>query len=110
MKNACLRACRSPLSFVLSHDFGGGTPAAVRAGLAHGLYCLGCCWALMSVLAVLGLMNLAWMAVFAIVFFLEKNWRQGVVLSRVAGVACVVLGATVLIRPEVLSLLGGPIS
>ena len=64
----------------------------------------------MAVLAVLGLMNLAWMAVFAVVFFLEKNWSQGVVLSRVAGVACVVLGATVFIRPDVLSLLGGPMS
>ncbi len=110
LKNACLRACRSPLSFVLSHDFGGGAPAAARAGMSHGLYCLGCCWALMAVLAVLGLMNIAWMAVFAVVFFLEKSWRQGVMLSRVAGAACVVLGATVLIRPEVLSLLSGPLS
>jgi predicted metal-binding membrane protein len=110
LKNACLRACRSPLGFVLSHDFGGGAPAAARGGISHGLYCLGCCWALMAVLAVLGLMNLGWMAVFAVVFFLEKNWRQGVTLSRVAGVACVVLGAAVLIRPDVLSLVGGPMS
>jgi predicted metal-binding membrane protein len=110
LKNACLRACRSPLSFVLSHDFGGGAKAAARAGMSHGAFCLGCCWALMAVLAVVGLMNLAWMAVFAVMFFLEKNWVQGVLLSRVAGVACVVLGATVLVRPEVLSLLGGPMS
>jgi predicted metal-binding membrane protein len=73
LKNACLRACRSPLSFILTHDFGGGSSAAARAGISHGLYCLGCCWALMAVLAVLGLMNLAWMAVFAVVFFLEKR-------------------------------------
>jgi predicted metal-binding membrane protein len=110
LKNACLRACRSPLSFVLSHDFGGGAPAAARAGMSHGLYCLGCCWALMAVLAVLGLMNLAWMAVFAVVFFLEKNWRQGVMLARVVGAACAVLGAAVLFRPDVLSLLGGPMA
>jgi predicted metal-binding membrane protein len=108
LKNACLRACRSPLGFVMSHDFGGGAPAAARAGMSHGLYCLGCCWSLMAVLAVLGLMNLAWMAVFAVVFFLEKNWRQGVMLSRIVGIACVVLGAAVLIRPDVLSLVGGP--
>ncbi|MHB8587430.1 MAG: DUF2182 domain-containing protein [Candidatus Dormibacteraceae bacterium] len=108
LKNACLRACRSPLSFVLSHDFGGGAPSAVRAGMSHGVWCLGCCWALMAVLAVVGLMNLAWMAVFALVFFLEKNWRQGVMLSRIAGVACVALGAAVLARPDILSLLGGP--
>jgi predicted metal-binding membrane protein len=109
LKNACLRACRSPLSFVLSHDFGGGAPAAARAGMSHGLYCLGCCWALMAVLAVLGLMNLAWMAVFAVVFFLEKNWRQGVMLARFVGAACIVVGAAVLIRPDVLGLLGRPL-
>jgi predicted metal-binding membrane protein len=108
LKNACLRACRSPLGFIMSHDFGGGAPAAARAGLSHGLYCLGCCWSLMAVLAVLGLMNLAWMAVFAMLFFLEKNWRQGVMLSRVVGIACVVLGAAVLMRPDVLGLVGGP--
>jgi predicted metal-binding membrane protein len=107
LKNACLRACRSPLSFVLSHDFGGGAPAAGRAGMSHGLYCLGCCWALMAVLAVLGLMNLAWMAVFAVVFFLEKNWRHGVMFARVVGTACVVFGAGVLVRPDVLGLLSG---
>jgi predicted metal-binding membrane protein len=110
LKNACLRACRSPLGFVMSHDFGGGAPAAARAGMSHGLYCLGCCWSLMAVLAVLGLMNLAWMAVFAVVFFLEKNWRQGVMLSRIVGIACVVLGAGVLIRPDVLGLVGGPMA
>jgi predicted metal-binding membrane protein len=97
LKNVCLRACRSPLSFVLSHDFGGGSPAAARAGISHGAFCLGCCWALMAVLAVLGLMNLTWMAVFAVVFFLEKNWRHGVMVARVAGVACLVLGAGALL-------------
>jgi predicted metal-binding membrane protein len=107
LKNVCLSACRSPLGFVMTHDFGGGAPAAARAGVSHGLYCLGCCWALMAVLAVLGLMNLALMAGFAVVFFLEKSWRQGVMLSRIVGIACVALGAIVLIRPEVLGLLGG---
>jgi predicted metal-binding membrane protein len=108
LKNACLRACRSPLGFLMTHDFGGGTPAAARAGMSHGLFCLGCCWALMAVLAVLGLMNVAWMAVFAVVFFLEKNWRQGVMLARVVGAACIVIGTAVLVRPDVLGLLGGP--
>jgi predicted metal-binding membrane protein len=110
MKNACLRACRSPLGFVMSHNFGGGASAAARAGMSHGCYCLGCCWALMAVLAVLGLMNLAWMAVFAVVFFLEKNWRQGVMLARVVGAACIVIGAALVVRPDVLGLLGGPMA
>jgi predicted metal-binding membrane protein len=110
LKNACLRACRSPLSFILTHDFGGGSSAAARAGVSHGLYCLGCCWALMAVLAVLGLMNLAWMAVFAVVFFLEKNWRYGVMLSRVTAAACLVLGTALMVRPDILHLVGGPMA
>jgi predicted metal-binding membrane protein len=110
LKNVCLKACRSPLGFMLTHDFGGGSPAAARAGSSHGLYCLGCCWALMSVLAVLGLMNLAWMAVFAVVFFFEKNWRHGVTLSRISGVACVILGLAVIAQPAVLHLVGGPMA
>jgi predicted metal-binding membrane protein len=102
LKNVCLRACRSPLGFVMTHDFGGGSTSAVRAGAAHGLYCLGCCWALMAVLAVLGLMNIAWMAAFAVVFFLEKNWRQGELLSRVVGVACLAGGLAIAAWPALL--------
>ena len=108
LKNACLKSCRSPMGFIMTHDFGGGTPAAARAGISHGLYCLGCCWALMAVLAVVGLMNLAWMAVMAVVFFLEKNWRYGVPLTRVVGTACMVGGLVVTVSPSVLSMVGGP--
>jgi len=108
LKNVCLKACRSPLGFVLTHDFGGGSPAAVRAGASHGIYCLGCCWAMMSVLAVVGLMNLAWMAVFAVLFFLEKTWRHGVLLSRISGAACVVLGVAVIVQPDILHFVRGP--
>jgi predicted metal-binding membrane protein len=97
LKDVCLRSCRSPLGFVITHNFGGGAPAAARAGMSHGLYCLGCCWALMAVLAVLGLMNLAWMAVIAAVFFVEKNVRFGDILPKVVGVACVVGGLAVLL-------------
>jgi predicted metal-binding membrane protein len=97
LKDACLRACRSPLGFLMTHDFGRGTSSAVRAGMAHGLYCLGCCWALMAVLAVLGLMNLAWMAVIAATFFIEKNVRFGDLLPKVVGVACAVGGLAVLL-------------
>jgi predicted metal-binding membrane protein len=108
LKNVCLKACRSPLAFMLTHDFGGGPRAAARAGMSHGLYCLGCCWALMAVLAIVGLMNLAWMAVIAVVFFLEKNWRYGVLLSRVSGTVCVMIGVAVIAQPDLLQLLGGP--
>jgi len=110
LKNACLRACRPPLSFILTHDFGGGRSGAARAGISHGLHCLGCCWALMAVLAVLGLMNLAWMAAFAVVFFLEKMWRHGIMLSRIAGAVCVILGLAVISRPDVIHLLVRPMA
>ena len=96
LKARCLRACRSPLGFILNHDFGRGSASAVRSGVSHGLYCLGCCWALMAVLAVLGLMNIAWMAVFAAVFFVEKNVRHGDLLPKVVGAACIIGGLAVL--------------
>jgi predicted metal-binding membrane protein len=101
-KETCLRACRTPLTFLATHDFGSGLRGALRAGMSHGLYCLGCCWALMAVLFVVGLMNLAWMAVIAVVFLAEKNWRHGVTLTKVVGIAVGVLGLAVLVHPALL--------
>ena len=101
-KETCLRACRTPLTFMVTHDFGSGSAGALRVGLSHGLYCLGCCWALMAVLFVVGLMNLAWMAAIAVVFLAEKNWRHGVGLTKVVGVAVVGFGIAVLVHPSLL--------
>jgi predicted metal-binding membrane protein len=106
-KALCLRACRSPLTFVLQHDFGGGTRSALRAGVSHGAYCLGCCWALMAVLLVVGLMNLIWMALVALVFLVEKHWRHAVGLTRVVGTALIVLGLAIVIRPSLLEAISG---
>jgi predicted metal-binding membrane protein len=103
-KGACLKACRTPLSFIMTHDFGRGSVGAARAGASQGAWCLGCCWALMSVLVVVGLMNLVWMVALALTFLLEKNWRHGVAVSRIAGTAVAVFGVAVLIQPEVLGL------
>ena len=97
LKDACLRACRSPLGFVMTHDFGGGMQSASRAGAAHGVYCVGCCWALMAVLGVLGLMNIVWMAAIASVFFVEKNVRFGDLLPKAAGAVCVTGGLAILL-------------
>ena len=102
-KETCQKACRSPLNFLMTHDFGRGARGAARTGIAHGLYCLGCCWALMAVLFVVGLMNLAWMAGIAAVFIAEKNWRHGPGLSKVAGVAVICLGIAVLVHPALLT-------
>lgn len=105
-KETCLRACRSPLTFLATHDFGGGSLGAFRVGVSHGLYCLGCCWALMAVLFVVGLMNLAWMAAIAVVFLAEKNWRHGVGLTKLIAIGVLVLGLAVLAHPSRL----GPVS
>lgn len=102
-KDTCLRACRSPLNFLMTHDFGSGNIGALRVGVSHGLYCLGCCWALMAVLLVVGLMNLTWMAVIAAVFLAEKNWSRGVGLTKVVGTGLVLLGVVVLAHPTLLN-------
>lgn len=101
-KDTCIRACRSPLTFLATHDFGTGRRGAFRAGASHGLYCLGCCWALMAVLFVVGLMNLAWMAAIAAIFLAEKNWRHGIGLTKVVGIAVLAFGIGVLAHPALL--------
>jgi len=106
-KATCLKACRSPLSFVIQHDFGQGWRSAVRAGISHGAYCLGCCWALMAVLVVVGLMNLTWMAGIALIFLVEKNWTYGAWVPRAAGTVVALLGLFVVVRPELLTWLSG---
>jgi len=106
-KKTCLRACRTPLSFMMTHNFGSGAPGSLKAGLSHGAYCLGCCWALMTVLVVVGLMNLVWMAGLALVFLVEKNWRHGLRVNLVVGSAIALLGCAVIVCPDLLSLISG---
>ena len=104
-KQICLDKCQSPFAFVAMHDFRSGAPSALRAGVVHGAYCLGCCWALMAVLVVVGLMNLFWMASIFVLFFVEKHWKHGIVLAKIAGGALMALGAAVIARPAVLALI-----
>jgi predicted metal-binding membrane protein len=83
VKLACLRSCRSPLDFVLNH-WRDGPDGALRMGAAHGLYCLGCCWILMLLLFVGGVMNLLWVAVLAATVLIEKL-VPGPWFSRIVG-------------------------
>ena len=62
-----------------------GKTGAMRMGLGHGTYCLGCCWALMCVLFAVGIMNLAWVALLTVLVLLEKTGAAGAVIARVAG-------------------------
>ena len=70
-KGACLTHCRSPLGFLMSH-WREGTAGALRMGIEHGTHCLGCCWALMCVLFVVGVMNLVWVAAMTI---FRVSWK-----------------------------------
>lgn len=85
-KHACLRHCRSPLGFLLSH-WHPGNVGALRTGLEHGVYCSGCCWALMALLFVAGVMNLLWVAIIAAYVLVEKIAPRGEWIGRVAGLA-----------------------
>ena len=70
-----------------------GATGALRLGLRHGIYCLGCCWALMFVLFVVGVMNYAWIAVLTAFVLLEKFGPYGLRVARFAGIALIVAGA-----------------
>lgn len=91
LKDACLEQCRSPLSYVTSH-WRPGAKGAFNMGFRHGAYCVGCCWALMVLLFVGGVMNLVWIAVLAGFVLLEKLWAHGRLASRFAGVGFMIVG------------------
>ncbi len=106
MKSACLRHCRSPISFFMKFDAKVTRRlGALRMGATHGLFCLGCCWALMAVLVAFGTMNLVWMAGLALLILLEKNAPAGERAAQFAAVAFVGLGVALLLRPETLTAL-----
>jgi len=95
MKRACLKGCRSPLSFLMS-EWRDGAGGAFVMGIRHGAYCVGCCWFLMALLFVAGVMNLLWVAVIALFVLAEKISPKGELLARVAGVGLVIAGATLI--------------
>lgn len=92
LKSACLRHCRTPLGFLLTR-WRSGPSGAFRLGLTHGAFCVACCWALMALAFVLGVMNLSWMAALTLVMCAEKLMPRGPTLARVFGVAFVAWGA-----------------
>ena len=100
LKRACLAACRSPLSFLMS-GWREGRGGALVMGLRHGLYCLGCCWALMALLFVAGVMNLLWVAVIAVAVLVEKVVPRGDLVGRLAGVALIAAGLLLVARVTV---------
>jgi len=83
-KDTCLRHCRSPVAFLVGH-WRPGIGGAAAIGMRHGLYCLGCCWMVMALLFVAGLMNLAWVAAIALFVLFEKTMPWGGRTPRVTG-------------------------
>jgi predicted metal-binding membrane protein len=100
LKQACLRGCRSPLSFLMV-DWRPGVRGAIRLGARHAAYCVGCCWLLFVVLFAVGVMALPWMALIALAIFLEKSipGRAGAATSAGVGGALVVVGLIFLALP-----------
>jgi predicted metal-binding membrane protein len=99
LKNACLGKCRSPLGFLLG-SWRDGVSGAFQLGVRHGVWCVGCCWALMASLFALGVMSLAWMAVVAALIALEKTlpWERAATWGT--GAVLVVLGVLLLAAPD----------
>lgn len=95
LKHACLRHCQSPFGFLMTR-WRDGVGGAFKMGLSHGVYCVGCCWVLMSLLFVGGVMNLLWVATLAVLVLAEKIAPPGPWLSRIVGVALVFWGGWVL--------------
>ncbi len=94
-KNACLTHCRSPMEFFMT-GWRDGVAGALRMGLEHGFYCLGCCWILMCLLFFGGVMNLVWIATITIFVLLEKVLPHGLALGRITGVALIAAGLVVI--------------
>jgi predicted metal-binding membrane protein len=97
LKNACLRHCRSPLGFILT-EWRGGAWGAVQMGVRHGAYCVGCCWLLMALLFVAGVMNLWWIAAIGAFVLIEKVTRAGPLIARATGVLLMLWGVWMLGR------------
>ena len=96
LKYACLNHCRSPAHFLTQH-MGQGKLGAFRMGVGHGIWCTGCCWLLMALLFVGGVMNVVWIALLTALVLLEKFTKQGVFVGRLVGVLFLIWGAATLL-------------
>ena len=96
VKQACLEKCRAPLQFFMFR-WRAGTSGAFRMGAEHGAFCLGCCWALMLLLFVAGVMNLLWVALIAAYVFVEKLLPAGPLVGRLAGGGMVAAGIAIMV-------------
>src|SRR6185503_19839102 len=99
LKDICLRHCRSPFMFLVQH-WRPGSIGAFRMGVAHGAYCVGCCWALMAALIALGVMSVGWKVFIAALIAIEKLLPWKAVANRSIAILLLVLGLGVAFTPE----------
>jgi predicted metal-binding membrane protein len=99
LKDSCLRRCRDPHAFLTEH-WRPGPAGALRMGIEHGSFCVGCCWALMAALLALGVMSIAWMVLIAALIAAEKLLPWGTVANRGIAVFLAVLGIALAVAPE----------
>ena len=109
LKRACLKHCRNPLYFIAEH-WRDGRWGAFRMGASHGVYCSGCCWGLMIVMFVMGVMHLGWMAAIGALILVEKVVPWGKRIPQVIGASFVTVGTAVVIFPEVLTRLSSAVT
>jgi predicted metal-binding membrane protein len=101
LKNVCLAKCRTPTQFLMT-SWRNGYGGALRMGIEHGVYCLGCCWLLFAILFPLGMMNIAALALLTALIFAEKALPGGRLVSVAAGLALITYGALVVVVPTFL--------
>lgn len=97
LKQTCLAHCRSPLNFILQH-WKEGKQGALRMGIENGFYCLGCCWLLMVLLFVTGIMNLLWVSIIALFVLIEKILTRIKWIPYFAGTVLILYGIRLLIK------------
>lgn len=105
LKSACLKHCRSPISFFIQHARS-TTDTSWRAaslGAHHGTFCLGCCWAIMAILVAVGTMNLTWMALLSLVIFFEKAAPRGEQIAKLTAAGFAVAGVVLLAAPHTIT-------
>ena len=97
LKNVCLKRCRTPIGFFMT-NWRDGAAGAFKMGLEHGWFCTGCCWMLMALLFVAGVMNLAWVAAISVLVLLEKAAPFGRAIALTSGVAMIAAGIVLVFR------------
>ena len=109
LKQACLRECRSPLDFLMHRWRGAGAFDALRLGVEHGAYCVGCCWGLMAVLVIAGAMSLLWVVLIGLIVFVEKLTPFGERGAHLTGAGLGLLAVVVAVHPDLSMWLRGGI-